>query len=150
VLVGKALGNGFPVSAVIADRAHAVVDAMLPGSTYAGNPLAAAAVAATLGEMGALDLPAKVAAIERTVRAALEPLASLGVALRGRGALWIVEPPAGVDVEALVVAVYRAGVAVGFAGRYLRVLPPATIEAARLDQACRTLAAELRRACGEP
>jgi acetylornithine/succinyldiaminopimelate/putrescine aminotransferase len=150
VLVGKALGNGFPVSAVVANRAHAVVPAMLPGSTYAGNPLAAAAVTATLAQIRALDMPGLVSAIEQAVITTLGPLAGVGAALRGRGALWVLEPPARVDVDALVTAAFAAGVAVGHAGRYVRVLPAATIEPAHLQQACEQLAGVVRKACGQP
>jgi acetylornithine/succinyldiaminopimelate/putrescine aminotransferase len=44
VLIGKALGNGFPVSAVIVDRSVALRREMLPGSTFSGNALACAAI----------------------------------------------------------------------------------------------------------
>src|SRR5439155_1457275 len=64
VLIGKAMGNGFPVSGVVVDRRHPIAGSMLPGSTFAGNPLAASAVLATLREMRAHDMPAKVHRIE--------------------------------------------------------------------------------------
>ncbi len=51
ILIGKAMGNGFPVSGVIARRDIAITPAMLPGSTFSGNPLAAAAVVATLKQI---------------------------------------------------------------------------------------------------
>src|SRR5581483_5407195 len=40
VLIGKAMGNGFPVSGVVLDRRYRIEGSMLPGSTFAGNPLA--------------------------------------------------------------------------------------------------------------
>ena len=143
VLIGKALGNGFPVSGVVASRAYPVTKAMLPGSTFAGNPLAAAAVAASLARIRALDLPARVAAIEETIVASFGPLAATGVVLRGRGALWVLELPRGVgcrgdrhpDLPA------RGGGRVR--GRYLRILPAATIETGRLAAACTIVREEL-------
>lgn len=148
VLVGKALGNGFPVSGVLVDERYPVRREMLPGSTYAGNPLASAAVAATLAEMTRLDLPAAVACIERTITAQLERLAGSGIAVRGRGALWVVELPQGMDLEAAVPRIWQRGVAVGYTGQQLRILPPATIEPAHLETACTVVTEELRRAAG--
>jgi acetylornithine/succinyldiaminopimelate/putrescine aminotransferase len=145
VLLGKALGNGFPVSGVVVHRRHAIVKAMLPGSTYAGNPLAAAAVLATLQHMQDADLPSRVARIDAAIRAGLGHLGPIGVALRGRGALWVLELPPGLDVEQAAISIYRAGVCVGFAGRYLRILPAATIEPDHLARACAVIAEQLER-----
>jgi acetylornithine/succinyldiaminopimelate/putrescine aminotransferase len=149
VLIGKALGSGFPVSGVIADRKYPVRPAMLPGSTYAGNPLAASAVLATLKVLRALDLPAKVAVIERIVQDSLGPVEESGVELRGKGALWVLEFPPGPDVESAVVSIYQRGVCVGYTGRQLRILPAATIETGNLEEACTVVREELLRACDE-
>ena len=148
VLVGKALGNGFPVSGVLVDERYPVRREMLLGSTYAGNPLASAAVAATLAEMRRLDLPAAVARIERAIVAQLDRLAGTGIAVRGRGALWVVELPAGMDLEAAVPRIWQRGVSVGYTGQQLRILPPATIEPAHLETACAVVTEELLRAAG--
>lgn len=145
VLIGKALGNGFPVAGVVVDRRYPITGPMLPGSTFAGNPLASAAVVATLAKLRTLDLPALVAAIERTVVAELGPVQEAGVKLRGRGALWVLELPPGWDVEPIVFAIYRRGVAVGYAGRHLRLLPAATIDPGRLAEACAIVREELSR-----
>jgi len=48
ILLGKALGNGFPVSAVVMCQDITITKEMLPKSTYADNPLAAAVVSAVL------------------------------------------------------------------------------------------------------
>jgi acetylornithine/succinyldiaminopimelate/putrescine aminotransferase len=145
ILVGKAMGGGFPVSGVVADERYPITKAMLPGSTYAGNPLASAAVVATLTKLRGLDILGRVAAIERAIVEGLSPLERVGVALRGKGALWILELPAGWDVEAVVFEIYRRGVAVGYAGRHLRILPAATIDPGRLAWACAIIREELSR-----
>jgi acetylornithine/succinyldiaminopimelate/putrescine aminotransferase len=145
VLIGKAMGGGFPVSGVVVDEKYPITPAMLPGSTYAGNPLAAAAVAATLTKLRALDLPGRVAAIERVIVTGFASLDEVGVVLRGKGALWVLELPAGWDVEAIVVNLYRRGVAVGYAGRHLRILPAAIIDPGRLASACAIVREELTR-----
>ncbi|HSC71496.1 MAG TPA: aminotransferase class III-fold pyridoxal phosphate-dependent enzyme [Candidatus Methylomirabilis sp.] len=145
VLIGKAMGNGFPVSGVVVERRHVIRKEMLPGSTYAGNPLAAAAVLGTLRQLRGMDLPAKVAQIEATVLGALRCLQEIGVALRGKGALWIIEVPPGLNVERVVVSLYKAGVCVGYTGRQIRILPAATIGMDNLARACSIIATELLR-----
>jgi acetylornithine/succinyldiaminopimelate/putrescine aminotransferase len=136
VLIGKALGNGFPVSAVVADRRIELTRAMLPGSTYAGNALACAAAGATLELMRALDVPARVRRIEQIMARTLAPIAQAGITLRGRGAIWFVELDSEQRAERAVVRSYRSGVCVGFAGRQIRLLPAATIEPEHLERAC--------------
>ena len=143
VLIGKAMGNGFPVSGVVLDRRHAIRSEMLPGSTYAGNALASAAVAATVAEMRALDLPAAVARIERTVADIFGPLRERGLVLRGRGALWVLELATAADAQTAVADIFGAGVAVGYTGRQLRILPAATIEPDNLARACAVIARHL-------
>jgi acetylornithine/succinyldiaminopimelate/putrescine aminotransferase len=145
VLIGKSLGNGFPVSGVVVDRRFPVSPTMLPGSTYSGNPLAAAAVRATLRQLRSLDLPGRVNSVEKVILETLGPLRDRGIALRGRGALWILELPEEIDVEATVIAIYERGVAVGFTGRILRLIPAATIDLSRLRHACSIIAEELER-----
>ncbi|HUE15994.1 MAG TPA: aminotransferase class III-fold pyridoxal phosphate-dependent enzyme [Planctomycetaceae bacterium] len=146
VLIGKSLGNGFPVSGVIVDRHYPISPAMFPGSTFSDNPLAAAAVRATLRQMCSLNLFERVQSIEKIVVETLGPTRERGIALRGRGALWILELPEGVNVEQTVVAIYERGVAVGFTERIIRLLPAATIDSNGLARACSIIAEELRRA----
>ncbi|MFF0076876.1 aspartate aminotransferase family protein [Streptomyces sp. NPDC005494] len=63
-LLGKTLGNGFPVAAVVGDR-H-VVDALPAGvqtSTFSGHPVSCAAAAAVLDTVVETDLPARARAL---------------------------------------------------------------------------------------
>jgi acetylornithine/succinyldiaminopimelate/putrescine aminotransferase len=144
LLVGKAIGNGFPVSAVAVDRRYALSPKMLPGSTYAGNPLAAAAVVGTLEALGRADPLHKVRVIERVISDAISPLAGLGVAVRGRGAMWIIELPPESQTEQIAMKLYAHGVFVSYAGRILRLLPALTISPARLSAACEIVSQVLR------
>jgi 4-aminobutyrate aminotransferase-like enzyme len=135
VLVGKAMGNGFPVSGVVIDRKHSVKPSMFPSSTFAGNPLAAAAIIGALSEMKALNMRAGVAWIASTIREALEPLQEVGISIRGSGALWILELPAELADET-VVRIVQKGVIVAPTASYIRLLPPATISPEHLIEAC--------------
>ncbi|HVU02556.1 MAG TPA: aminotransferase class III-fold pyridoxal phosphate-dependent enzyme [Polyangiaceae bacterium] len=138
VLVGKAMGNGFPVSAVMVHRKHPVDDRMLPNSTFSGNPLAAAAVVATLGEMRRTDVRSKVAVIERIFSEELRELVQAGMPLRGRGAFWVIEL-AEHAVDRTISGIFQGGVMVSSTNRYVRLLPAATIRPERLTQACRVI-----------
>jgi len=143
VLVGKAMGNGFPVSGVVVDRRHQIETGMFPGSTFAGNPLAACAAAATLHEMRALDLGSLVAGIEQTITTRLKDLEERGIALRGRGALWTLEFPPAVHVPDVARRIVEGGVVAAPTGAYIRLLPPATITPEHLERACEVI----REAC---
>jgi acetylornithine/succinyldiaminopimelate/putrescine aminotransferase len=91
LLYAKCLGNGFPVSALALADHIPVRSEALPGSTFAGNPMALAAVEGTLTAMASLPMGERVSSIEAIVRSALGELQETGATLRGRGALWCVE-----------------------------------------------------------
>ncbi len=90
VILGKALGGGvYPVSAVLSSRE--VMDLFRPGdhgSTFGGNPLAAAVAQASLQVIEDEDLPARARELGAYVRARLEAMNSPHVReIRGRGLL---------------------------------------------------------------
>jgi predicted acetylornithine/succinylornithine family transaminase len=87
VTMAKALGNGMPVGACWA-RAE-VAAAFVPGdhgSTFGGQPLAMAAVRATLAVMEAEDVPARAQRLGAVLRRSLERLPGV-VSVRGEGLL---------------------------------------------------------------
>ena len=91
VTMAKALGNGVPVGAVWA-RPH-VAEAFAPGdhgSTFAGQPLALAAVRAVLDTMTAMDAPAVAGRLGARLAGMLEALDGVDH-VRGRGLLIGVE-----------------------------------------------------------
>lgn len=148
LLVGKAMGNGFPVSGVVINKAHEIKPDMLPGSTFAGNPLACAAIAATLAELSRAQPIEKVAEIERIIWPALSPLIELGFEVRGRGAMWIIELPPRFDIQRIALRLYRRGVLMSHAGQILRLLPALTILPIHLAEACDIVREELTTAHG--
>jgi predicted acetylornithine/succinylornithine family transaminase len=87
VTMAKALGNGMPVGACWA-RAE-VAAAFVPGdhgSTFGGQPLAMAAVRATLAAMEAEDVPSRARHAGARLRAGLEALPGVA-SVRGEGLL---------------------------------------------------------------
>jgi glutamate-1-semialdehyde 2,1-aminomutase len=80
--LGKAVGSGIPVAAVLGtkDAFQAVEDGRANrAGTYHGNPLATAAVLATLEELKKQDYPALLARGERLRAAIVEAFAASGV-----------------------------------------------------------------------
>lgn len=130
--LGKALGGGIvPVSAVAADAA--VMEVITPGthgSTFGGNPLAAAVGKAVCDLLATGEHQKNAAALEGQFREALEALIGKGVQeVRVRG-LW-----AGIDIDPELMsgkeackALARKGVlAKDTHGSTIRLAPPLTI-----------------------
>lgn len=141
LLFAKALGNGFPISGIALAPHVELRPQALPGSTFAGNPLALAAAQATLDAMAALPMTALVDGIAQIVRSHFAGLGSAGLTLRGRGALWCVELAPQLDMARAVAAIAAAGVLVTQTGRSIRLLPAANMPAALLHEACASIAA---------
>ncbi len=91
VTMAKALGNGMPIGACWA-RAE-VASAFVPGdhgTTFGGQPLAAAAARATLAVMEAEDVPARANRAGALLREGLTAMAGV-TSVRGRGLLLAAE-----------------------------------------------------------
>ena len=147
VLVGKAMGNGFPVAGVVVNKQHRIKAFMLPGSTFAGNPLASAAIASTLRQMATMDLAEVVGRIEKTILRGLDRVREVGAVVRGKGALWIVEIPPPHDAKKIAASISQRDVFLNATGPDIRLLPAATIEPSNLEHACAVIADEVISAC---
>jgi ornithine--oxo-acid transaminase len=144
-LLGKALGGGVvPLSAVVTDRE--VLGVLHPGehgSTFGGNPLAAAIGSTVVSMLGRGEFQYRAAHLGRRLHWRLRTLIGHGVlAVRGRG-LW-----AGVDIDPalgtakqLSLQLARRGVLIKDThGSTLRVAPPLVITAAEIDWAVERIA----------
>jgi len=137
--VAKGVGNGFPVGAVLA-TAHAA-SGLTPGthgSTYAGNPLAAAVCNAVLDVMLAEGFLAGVQAAGERLRAGLLDLAErrgdVVAGVRGRGLML------GIQLQADAVAFTKRCLAEGLlvvpaAENVVRLLPPLIAAEREIDEA---------------
>lgn len=143
VLIGKVMGNGFPVSGIMLSGKYSVRPEMLPNSTFAGNPLAGAVISGTLQFMQKMDITNTVLHIHKTVTANMKPLEAHGISLRGKGALWVLEFPPGVDTAHVASAILDEGILVSPAANMIRLMPPATIKESNLMKACEVI----REAC---
>ncbi|MEU1592156.1 ornithine--oxo-acid transaminase [Streptomyces sp. NPDC005708] len=144
LLLGKALGGGIvPVSAVVARRD--VLGVLRPGehgSTFGGNPLAAAVGSAVVGLLETGEYQRRAAELGEVLRDELAALVGRGVVgFRSRG-LW-----AGVDVDPVIGTgreiserLMREGILVKDThGSTIRLAPPLTITEEELRSALRTL-----------
>ncbi|MGY1584111.1 ornithine--oxo-acid transaminase [Streptomyces sp. MN13] len=140
VLLGKALGGGIvPVSAVVARRE--VLGVLRPGehgSTFGGNPLAAAVGTAVVDLLESGEFQRRAAELGVVLRGALTELVGKGVVgFRARG-LW-----AGVDIDPAIGTgreiserLMREGVLVKDThGSTIRLAPPLTITGEELRSA---------------
>jgi 4-aminobutyrate aminotransferase-like enzyme len=142
VVLGKGLGNGVPVAAVVCNKA--ISDNMRYGEasdTWSANPLSSAAVLATLDEFDAQNLMPHIAELTPLYFAGLDRLKETGLVskIRGEGLVFGIEAapvgdlPANEVAAKIVEACYLGEDGVGIhllgalAGKVLRVSPPLTI-----------------------
>ncbi len=144
VTVAKALGNGFPVGACWA-RAE-VADVFEPGdhgTTFGGQPLATAAVRATLTAMVDEDVPARARRAGARLTAALEDLDAVS-SVRGLGLLLGAELHGSHDARAVARAALDAGLIVNAVRpTTLRFAPSLLITDDEIDEAVQILATVL-------
>jgi len=157
VTLGKPMGNGHPVAAVVTRREITAPMARRYAyfSTFAGSPVSAVAALATLDVISARRLAERAVDTGEHLRTELRRLAEettwLGE-VRGRGLIAGVEvvadPPAGVTANTVVERLRALGVLVGATGRGRRVLkirPPLVWERTHAD----LLVSSLRRAVSD-
>jgi 4-aminobutyrate aminotransferase-like enzyme len=143
--LGKAIANGFPISATIA-RAD-VMDAWpvsageaLHTSTYLGNPMGCAAALANIGEIERLNLPARAKELGAKLGARLTALRASGKAIdvRGRGLMWGIELSDGAKAQSVVIDALKHGVILlqaGPKGNVISITPPLIITERQLFRA---------------
>jgi 4-aminobutyrate aminotransferase-like enzyme len=147
--MGKALGGGFPISAV-AGRA-AIMDAWKPSqgealhtSTHLGNPLGCAAALAVFAEMERLRILERAQSLGEIFAEHFHDLSRFpGMRdARGRGALWALECENGAAAHRIVVRALTRGLILlqaGPGGTAIQLTPPLIMEDEQLDHALRVL-----------
>jgi ornithine--oxo-acid transaminase len=147
-LLGKALGGGIvPVSAVVGDAA--VLGVLKPGehgSTFGGNPLAAAVGLAVVGLLSTGEYQKRARLLGDRLHARLRQLIGHGVvAVRGVG-LWAgidIDPALATGREVCELLVARGVLAKDTHGSTIRLAPPIVVEPEDLDWAVDQLEAVL-------
>lgn len=147
ILVGKCIGNGFPISAVLMRRSLETNAKMLPYSTYADNSLAAAAAIGTLGEMKKLPIEEMAATLEKTMALYLNGILPESFNLTIYGALCIIDTADAVLAKSIADDCYRQGTLVSQAGSVIRLFPPLTIELEIFETALQTVVHSVLKNC---
>jgi 4-aminobutyrate aminotransferase-like enzyme/Ser/Thr protein kinase RdoA (MazF antagonist) len=130
VTLGKPMGNGYPVAAVVTRRelAERFPYAGRTFSTFGGNPVAASAALAVLDVLEDERLPERAALVGERLRAAIDGLDKPDVVeVRGTGLLAGVQLSSGDLAERAADALREQGVLVGLTGKrgeVLKIRPP--------------------------
>ncbi len=147
--IAKGTAGGVPIGALLT-REH-IGEALLPGthgSTFGGNPLAAAAALAVLRTLDEGDLMAHAEKMGRHLVDGLARIAEKyprsATGARGIGLLCGIVLADGVDPRGVLTALRERGVLVSQAGdRVVRFAPPLVVTAAELDEGLAALEAVL-------
>lgn len=149
--IGKAMANGFPISATVARPAIMDVWPESPGealhtSTYLGNPMACAAALANLGEIERMNLPQRARQLGIILASRLDAFRADGKAadVRGRGLMWGIEFADAAGAERVVKHALKAGVLLlqaGPQGNVISLTPPLVITQKQLLRALDIIAA---------
>ena len=143
-LLGKALGGGIlPVSAVVADRD--VLGVLRPGehgSTFGGNPLAAAVGTRVVEMLATGEFQERALALGAHLEAKLTELVGHGVTAVRVAGLWAgidVDPAVGTGREIAERLLGRGVLAKDTHGQTIRIAPPLVVRATELDWAVEQL-----------
>jgi 4-aminobutyrate aminotransferase-like enzyme/Ser/Thr protein kinase RdoA (MazF antagonist) len=130
VTLGKPMGNGYPVAAVVTRRelAERFPYAGRTFSTFGGNPVAASAALAVLDVLEDERLPERAAGVGERLRTAVEQLRKADVVeVRGRGLLAGVQLSSGKLAARVTEELRERGILVGRTGKHgevLKIRPP--------------------------
>ena len=130
VTLGKPMGNGYPVAAIVTRRelAERFPYAGRTFSTFGGNPVAASAALAVLDVLEDERLPERAAAVGTRLRTAVENLDKPDIVeVRGSGLLAGIELSSGELVTRVLDELRELGILVGRTGvgdEVLKVRPP--------------------------
>jgi ornithine--oxo-acid transaminase len=146
--LGKALGGGImPISAIVAD--HEVMDVFTPGthgSTFGGNPLAAAIGMASLQVLEDESLAERAQALGETFRAELAKVPCPRIrTIRGKGLLNALVFEEGFEAWDVCMSLRDAGLlAKQTHGNIIRFAPPLVISEAEMAEALGIIAKTLK------
>ncbi len=153
ICIGKAMGSGFPLSAIAArqeimDAWPASSGEALHTSTSLGNPMGCAAALATIHELVGAKLPERASELGNVLGTRLQSfMRHFGVrAVRGRGLMWGVVLSNGEHAERVVKAALARGVITlqaGETGDVLSLTPPLVIAQQQLLRALDVIEAVL-------
>lgn len=143
-LLGKALGGGIvPLSAVVADEAVlGVIGPGEHGSTFGGNPLAAAIGLQVVDMLASGEFQARASALGEHLAGRLDTLVGHGVSAVRIAGLWAgvdIDPAVGTGREVAERLLGRGVLVKDTHGQTIRLAPPLVVRATELDWAVEQL-----------
>jgi len=144
--LGKGLGGGVPISAMLANERASCFVPGDQGGTYNGNPLMVTVAQRVFDVVSHADFLATVRARERYLQERLVPLCERhGFGLRGRGLLWALVLP-DPNAEAIVARCFADGLLLNAPRpNLLRLMPSLRVSEAEIDEFVSLLAGALGR-----
>ena len=146
--MGKGIGGGFPVAALLAKQHCSVFEAGDQGCTFGAQPLAMAAVNGAVGEVIAKGISAKAASrgryLIRKLKALREEFGFTDV--RGMGLLQAVDLPKEKAADVVADCFMNGLLINGPRPATLRFMPALTVSNAQVDEMIEILSASLKRA----
>jgi len=142
--LGKGLGGGVPISAVLANQRASCFVPGDQGGTYNGNPLMVAVARSVFAVVSQVDFLRTVRARARYLEERLARLcAERGFGLRGRGLLWALVLPEPI-AEAIVARCFAEGLLLNAPRpNLLRLMPSLRVSELEIDEFVRLLTATL-------
>lgn len=137
LIYGKCISNGFPSSAVLVDESITITPMMLTNTTFSNNPLACAAIVATIQEMNRIDIRRICEQIGADLAQCLRALE--GVRILGKGLMWFIQYDNAEQAENVHGRLVSAGIYTSCVSNTIRVMPPATIPMSMLEKSLQTL-----------
>ncbi|GAB2707023.1 ornithine--oxo-acid transaminase [Microbacterium marinum] len=143
-LLGKALGGGIiPLSAVVGDRdVLGVIHPGEHGSTFGGNPLAAAVGTTVVEMLASGEFQQRALALGEHLQAQLESLIGSGVTAIRVAGLWAgvdIDPAVGTGREVAEKLLARGVLVKDTHGQTIRMAPPLVIRSTEIDWAIEQL-----------
>ncbi|HCJ49677.1 MAG TPA: ornithine--oxo-acid transaminase, partial [Microbacterium sp.] len=143
-LLGKALGGGIiPLSAVVGDRdVLGVIHPGEHGSTFGGNPLAAAVGTTVVEMLASGEFQQRALALGEHLQAQLESLLGSGVTAIRVAGLWAgvdIDPAVGTGREVAEKLLARGVLVKDTHGQTIRMAPPLVIRSTEIDWAIEQL-----------
>ena len=144
--LGKGLGGGLPVSALLAKEAVSLFEPGDQGGTFCGQPIAMAAAKAVLDEMLRKNIPRRAKSRGNTLKRRLKELAGeFGFTdVRGLGLLLAVDLPVEKGADVVNAALERGLLLNAPRPNTLRFMPALTVSNAEIDEMIETLRAVLK------
>ena len=148
--LGKGLGGGFPVAALLAKESVSVFEAGDQGGTFCGQPLAMAAAKAVLDELLRKNIPRRAKTRGNALKRRLKELGQeFGFTdIRGLGLLMAVDLPQDKGADVVAACLERGLLINAPRPNTLRFMPALTVSNAEIDEMIDTLRGALRQVLG--